>query len=173
VTANLLESSHTGSSAGLVKTGAGTMALLGGTNSYSGATVVSNGVLLASGSVSNSAVTVVSGAAFGASAAAVVRVAALTIQEGATVVWRYDGDARTAGLIEVAGTLTLPSAATLEVSGTGALRSGQAVFRAGQLAGATDLGGWTLTGVPEGASLAVVGNEVVLWVIRGTQLLLK
>lgn len=173
VTANLLESSHTGSSAGLVKTGAGTMALLGGTNSYSGATVVSNGVLLASGSVSNSAVTVVSGAAFGASSAAVVRVAALTIQEGATVVWRYDGDARTAGLIEVAGTLTLPSAATLEVSGTGALRSGQAVFRAGQLAGATDLGGWTLTGVPEGASLAVVGNEVVLWVIRGTQLLLK
>jgi len=173
VTANLLESSHTGSSAGLIKTGAGTMLLLGGTNSYSGATVVSNGALLVSGSLSNSAVTVVSGAAFGAATTTVARVAALLFQEDARAVWRYDGASGTAGRIDVAGGLTLPSAATLELSGTGVLRSGQVLFRAGSLHGATELDGWTLSGAPDGASLAVAGNELVLWVRRGTQFILR
>lgn len=174
VTANLLESSHTGNSAGLIKTGAGTMLLLGGTNSYSGATVVSNGTFLVSGGgMSNSAVTVVSGAAFGAADATVSRVAALTLEEGSTAVWRYDGAAGAAGRVDVAGALALPAAATLVVDGTGTLRSGQAVFRAGTLTGATDLAGWTLTGVPDGAYLAVAGNEVALWVRRGTRLLLR
>ncbi len=173
VTANLLESSHTGNRAGLVKTGAGMMLLLGGTNAYGGATVVSNGALLVSGSLSNSAVTVVSGAAFGAAAATASRVAALTVQEGATAVWRYDGAAGASGRIDVTGALDLPASATLEVAGDGFLRSGQAVFRAGALTGATDLSGWTLTGVPDGAYLAVAGNEVLLWIRRGTRLILR
>jgi autotransporter-associated beta strand protein len=173
VSANLLESSHTGSSAGLVKTGAGTMLLLGGTNTYSGATVVSNGALLVSGSLSNSAVTAVSGAAFGTADATVSRVAALTLEEGATIVWRYDGEVRTAGRIDVAGTLTLPAAATLDVSGTGVLRSGQVLFSAGSLAGATELGGWTVTGTTDSASLSIIGNEVVLMLHRGSVIQLR
>ena len=73
----------------------------------------------------------------------------------------------------VAGALTLPAAAELEVAGSGVLRSGQTVFHAGSLAGATELDGWTLAGAPPGARLTVVGNDVVLWVFRGTRLLLK
>lgn len=175
VSAALLESSHTGNSAGLIKTGAGTMALVGATNIYSGATVVSNGTLLVSGGgMTNSAVAVVSGAAFGvADATATPRVASLSFQEGARAVWRYDGEERTAGRIDVTGVLTLPAAATLEIGGTGFLYSGQKVFSAGGLAGASALDGWTVTGTPDPAKLRIVGNDVVLMLYRGTQIRMR
>ena len=173
VTASLLESSHTGNSAGLTKTGAGTLVLAAGTNTYSGATIVSNGTLLVSGGMSNSAVMVVSGAAFGTAATTVSRVAALTFQEGARAVWRYDGDARAAGRIEVNGKLTLPAAGTLEIVGTGLLRSGQVVFAAGSFGDVTELSGWTIIGAPAGARLVVGGHEVFLLIERGTRIRVK
>ena len=169
VSASLLNSSHTNIvSAGLIKTGAGTMVLTDGTNIYSGATIVSNGTLLVSGGISNSAVTVVSNAVFGAAGTSLARVASLTLNEGAKVVVKYDGTAKTAGRIVVAGTLTLPSAATLDVSGTGFLYSGQVLFSAGSVSGATNLSGWTITGAPLGSNATLSGNQVILHVNRGT-----
>jgi autotransporter-associated beta strand protein len=169
ISANLVDSSHTATNAGLVKVGSGTLLLTSGANTYSGATIVSNGTLLVSGGINNSAVTVVSGAAFGAAGTNLARVASLTLGEGAKLVWTYDGNAKTAGQISVAGTLTLPAAATLDVSGTGYLYSGRALISAtGSVAGATDLSGWTLTGAPKGSSAALVGKQVILLVNRGT-----
>ncbi len=171
VSANLLDSSHTGTNAGLVKVGSGTLVLAGVTNVFSGATVVSNGTLLVSnGGMSNSAVTVASGAAFGTADTTASRVAFLMLAENAKLVWTYDGNTRTAGRIAVAGTLTLPVSATLDVRGMGFLYSNQVIFSAGVLAGATDLGGWTLTGAPAGARVAVAGNQVILVVSRGTRM---
>jgi autotransporter-associated beta strand protein len=174
VSANLRDSSHTGNSAGLTKTGAGTMVLSGGTNVCSGATAVSNGTLLVSnGGISNSAVTVSAGATFGTADATLSRVAALTLAEGARLVWKYDGTAGTAGRIAVVGTLTLPVSLTLDVSGSGLLYSGQALFSAGAFAGATDLSGWTITGIPFNAQAVRVGSEVLLQVNRGMILKLR
>ena len=168
ISANLLNSSHTSKLAGLIKTGAGTLLLSGSTNIYGGATIVSNGTLLVSGGGVTSSVTVVSGAAFGAEGTNVARVAGLTLDAGAKLLWSYDGSARTAGRIAVSGTLSLPAAATLDMSGSGYLYSGQTLFSAGAIAGATDLSGWTITGAPDHSRLVVVGTQVKLLVNRGT-----
>lgn len=170
ISANLVDSSHTGTNAGLVKVGSGTLLLTAGANTYSGATIISNGTLLVSGGISNSAVTVVSGAAFGASGTNLARVAALTLNEGAKVVMTYDGNAKTAGRIVVSGLLTLPSVATLDVGGTGFLYSGQVLFSAGSVSGATDLSGWTINGAPYASRAVLLGKQVVLQVNRGTLL---
>ena len=170
VKASLVDSSHQNKRAGLIKTGAGTFLITDGINTYSGATIVSNGTLLVSGGISNSAVTVVNGAAFGAAGTNLARVASLTLNEGAKLVWKYDGNASTAGRILVTGTLTLPSVATLDVSGTGYLYSGQVLFSAGSVSGAPNLNGWTITGAPYGSRAVLVGKQVLLQVYRGTQI---
>ena len=170
VKANLVDSSHQNQPAGLIKTGAGTFLITDGINTFSGATIVSNGTLLVSGGISNSAVTVVSNAVFGAASTNLARVASLTLNEGAKVIVKYDGNAKTAGRIVVLGTLTLPSVATLDVSGTGYLYTGQVLFSAGSVSGATNLSGWTITGAPYGSRAVLVGKQVVLQVYRGTQI---
>jgi len=171
VGANLAESSHLTKRAGLIKTGAGTMTLSALNNTYSGATIVSNGTLLVSGGgITGSVVTVVSGASFGAAATNLAKVAGLTLNAGAKLVWSYDGAAHQAGRIAVAGTLTLPAVATLEVGGTGFLYSGQTLISAAATAGATDLSGWTLNGTPANSHLVLDGTTVKLIVNRGTLL---
>lgn len=170
VSANLLNSSHTSKLAGLIKTGAGTLLLSGSANLYGGATVVSNGTLLISGGGVTGSVTVVSGAAFGAEGTNVARVAGLTLEDGATLLWNYDGDARAAGRIAVSGTLNLPATATLDVRGSGFLLSNQTLISASSIMGATDLSGWTITGTPDNSHVTVVGNEVKLVVSRGTMI---
>lgn len=168
VKASLVDSSHQTKRAGLIKTGSGTMVLTDGTNTYSGATIVSNGTLLVSGGISNSAVTVVSGAAFGTATTTVARVASLTLNEGAKAVWKYNGNAKTAGQVVMTGTLTLPTVATLDISGTGFLYTGQVLFSAGAVAGATNLNGWTITGAPRGSRAVLAGTQVLLRTNRGT-----
>ncbi len=167
IKANLVDSSHQNKPAGLIKTGTGTLLLTDGNNIYSGATIVSNGTLLVSGGVSNSAVTVVSGAAIGTATTTVSRVASLTLDEGAKMVWKYEGDTKTAGQIVVTDTLTLPSAATLDVRGTGFLYTEQVLLSAGTLAGASDLSGWTIDGAPQGSRAVLVGKQVLLRTNRG------
>lgn len=172
IAANLLQSSHTGKRAGLIKAGLGTLLLSAGTNIYSGATIVSNGTVLVcgAGGLTGSVVTVVSGACFGAYETNVARVAGLTLGEGAKLVWAYDGEARNAGCIEVLGTLNLPATATLDVGGTGYLYSSQPLINAAVVSGATDLSGWTISGAPNNSHVVVVGNTVRLLVNRGTLL---
>jgi autotransporter-associated beta strand protein len=173
VSAPLLNSSHNGNSAGLTKSGAGTMAL-SGANTYSGDTTVSNGTLLVSGGgITGSVVTVVSGASFGAAGTNVARVAGLTLNPGAKVVWTYDGAARAAGRVAVLGTLDLPVSATLDVSRTGFLDSNQTLFSATALTGATDLSGWTITGAPNNSRVVVDGTQVKLVVNHGTVITIR
>ena len=158
--------------AGVLKTGAGTLLLSASANMYNGATVVSNGTLLVcgAGGITGSVVTVVSGATFGAYGTNVARVAGLTLNEGAKLVWSYDGDAHKAGRIEVRGTLTLPATATLDTDGNGFLYSNQTLISASAVSGATDLSGWTINGAPNNSHTVVVGNTVRLLVNRGTLL---
>jgi autotransporter-associated beta strand protein len=160
---------------GLLKTGAGTLLLSAPANMYNGATIVSNGTLLVcgAGGITGSVVTVVSGATFGAAGTNTARVAGLTLNENAKLVWAYDGDARKAGRIDVLGTLTLPAAATLDVGGTGFLYSNQTLLSAAALSGATDLSGWTITGAPRASRAIIVGNAVKLLVNRGTAIKIK
>lgn len=170
IAANLLQSSHTGKRAGLIKAGAGTLLLSAGTNIYSGATIVSNGTLLVcgAGGITGSVVTVVSGATFGAFETNVARVAGLTLNEGAKLTWSYNGDVRRAGRIEVAGTLALPSTASLSIGGAGFLYTGQTLISAQAVSGSTDLNGWTIAGAPMNSHVVLVGNTVRLLVNRGT-----
>jgi hypothetical protein len=81
---------------------------------------------------------------------------------------------RTAGCVNVTGTLTLPSAATVNLAGSGALRSEQVLFTAETLEGATDLSGWTINNVPDGtyARALLIDNQVVLQTRRGTVVML-
>jgi hypothetical protein len=139
---------------------------------YNGATIVSNGTLLVcgAGGITGSVVTVVSGACFGAYGTNVARVAGLTLDEGAKLVWSYDGDARKAGRVEVLGTLTLPAAATLDIGGSGFLYSGQTLISASAVSGTTDLSGWTITGAPKGSRVFTDGNTVKFLANRGTLL---
>jgi len=157
-----------------------------------GTTTVNDGTLLVSGSldsptvnvndggtllVSSSApmpaatITIAAGGTFGVAGTVASSVNNLTFAEGSNVSWTYDGAANTAGLVNVTGTLTLPAVATIDLSGTGPLSSGQVLFSAtdGTVAGATDLSGWTINNAPELTSVKVVliDKQVVLNVHRG------
>lgn len=175
---------------GLTKAGAGTM-VMSAANGYTGATTVHAGTLLVSGSLASptvnvnnggtllvsgssplpsALVTVASNGTFGAAGTVATSVTNLTFAEGAKVSWTYDGGARTAGLVNVTGTLTLPAQAAVILSGSGTLRSDQVLFTAETVAGATDLSGWTFENKP-GNNLVravLIGKQVVLRVSRGT-----
>ncbi|MDX9792963.1 MAG: autotransporter-associated beta strand repeat-containing protein [Kiritimatiellia bacterium] len=194
VSARLIRSVESPTDCSLVKTGDGTM-VLSAANVYggtTGTTTVNDGTLLVSGSldsptvnvndggtllVSSSApmpaatITIAAGGTFGVAGTVASSVNNLTFAEGSNVSWTYDGAANTAGLVNVTGTLTLPAVATIDLSGTGPLSSGQVLFSAtdGTVAGATDLSGWTINNAPELTSVKVVliDKQVVLNVHRG------
>lgn len=189
----ILCDSQTWKTCGLLKAGAGTM-VLEAANWYTGSTTVNAGTLLVSGSLNSSTVnvnnggtllvsssslltssalvTVTSNGTFGAAGTVATSVTNLTFAEGAKVSWTYDGGARTAGLVNVTGTLTLPAKATVNLAGTGVLRTGMVLFSAtaGAVAGATDLSGWTFENKPGNDSVhaVLIDKQVVLRVSRGT-----
>lgn len=194
VSARLIKSAEVSTACSLVKTGEGTM-ILSAANAYAGTTTVSAGTLLVSGSLDSPTVNVNSGGAllvssssplpkatvtiasngtFGVAGTVATSVTNLTFAEGAKVAWTYDGGAQTAGLVNVTGTLTLPTAATVNLTGTGALRSDQVLFSAATVEGATDLSGWTINNVPEGtyASILLIDKQVILKTVRGTVILI-
>ena len=78
---------------------------------------------------------------------------------GGVYAWEYlDG---TGDLVDVNGMLTLPSTATVEVSGSGAPPSTLVLFTADALDGATDLSGWTVNGLKDGKA-QIQGTSVTL-----------
>jgi autotransporter-associated beta strand protein len=178
---------------GLVKTGAGTL-ILSATNTYSGPTTVSNGVLLIHGATTNSAITVVSGgtlggtgnvglvsvnangaiSANGTNTIGVLTATNLTVAENAIIYWNYD--ATTADLINVTGALSLPTNATVYVSGTGALPSNRQMFSllSGTIGGPATLK-WTFIGSGIKATTHAVnyGTHVSLVTSSGTIITLQ
>lgn len=188
----ILQNSQTYVTCGLTKTGDGTM-VMSAANLYTGTTTVNDGTLLVSGSLAsptvnvndggtllvsssapmpNATVTIAANGTFGVAGTVASSVNNLTFAEDSKVSWTYDGAANTAGLVNVTGTLTLPAAATIDLSGTGPLRSGQVLFSAtdGTVAGATDLSVWTITNAPEKTFVkaVLIDKQVVLNVHRGT-----
>jgi hypothetical protein len=84
---------------------------------------------------------------------------AVTLATGADYAWQYLNGA--ADLVDVNGTLSLPSAATVTVSGSGSLPATLTLFTADALTGATDLSGWTVNGLVDGKA-QIQGTSVVL-----------
>lgn len=180
-------------SGGLVKTGTGTL-ILSATNTFTGPTTVSNGVLLIHGVTTNSAITVVAGGTLGGTGnVGLVSVNAggaitangtntigtltatnLTVAENSIIYWNYD--ATTADLINVTGALTLPTNATVYVSGTGALPSSRPMFSlsSGSIGGPATLK-WTITGPGIKATTHAVnyGTHVSLVTSSGTIITLQ
>jgi autotransporter-associated beta strand protein len=198
VSARLIRSVEAPTDCSLVKTGEGTMTL-SAVNAYggtTGTTTVNAGTLLVSGSLDSptvnvndggtllvssssplpkSIVTIAAGGTFGAAGTVATSVTNLIFAEDSNISWSYDGDAQTAGLVTVTGTLTLPAAATVKLSGSGALRSDQVLFTAGTIAGSTDLSGWTVNNIPEGtfAGVQLIDNQVILKTFRGTVITIR
>jgi len=84
----------------------------------------------------------------------------MTLASGAVYNMEYDG--ASADLVDVTGTLTLPAAMTVNITGTGEASDPFVLFEFGDKAGATDLSGWTVN-TTLGGILAIVGNQVVLY----------
>ena len=192
VSASLYNSSQYLYPCGLIKAGAGTM-VMSAANVYTETTTVNAGTLLVSGSLASptvnvnnggtllvsgssplpsALVTVASNGTFGAAGMVATSVTNLTFAEGAKVSWTCDGGARTAGLVNVTGTLTLPASATINLTGTGTPCSGLVLFSAtaGTVAGATDLRGWTINNASGNALFHVVliDKQLILKAFRGT-----
>jgi autotransporter-associated beta strand protein len=178
----------------LTKSGSGTQ-VLSGTNTYTGATTVSNGTLLVDGATTNSTVTVVSNAilggtgflgsgtvnaggvlsANGTNTIGTLSVTNLTLAENAVIYWNYDAAGPSADLINVTGALTLPTNATVYVSGTGTVPSSGQMFSANSLSGASTLRGWTITGPGAKPTTRAVrsGNNVSLVTSSGMVITLQ
>jgi hypothetical protein len=89
--------------------------------------------------------------------------------EGAAVAWNYSAGA--GDLVQVAGSLWLPTNATISVAALGGSMPAPAVvLSAATLGGMTDLSAWSVAGL-EGYRPAVSGNTVVLQQIPAATLL--
>jgi autotransporter-associated beta strand protein len=152
-----------------VKAGAlilnGTVFSNDGTSGQKGTIVESSGTLGGTGTLNlapGQAVTVQAGGTLapGSNGVGTFTVnGAVTLQSGGLYAWQYlDG---TGDLVDVNGTLTLPAAATVNVSGSGALPATMTLFTATTLDGATDLSGWTVTGLEYGKA-QIQGTSVIL-----------
>jgi fibronectin-binding autotransporter adhesin len=127
---------------------------LGGTGSVvRPVTVSSNGTLMAGGAGAVGVLTLTN---------------SVTLSEGARLQGFVSGGA--AGVVQVGGLLTLPTNAAVAVTNltTGGLPASIVLLQAnGPLAGATDLSGWTVSGIG-GAVVTLRGNSVLLKTVRGT-----
>ncbi len=139
----------------------------GFTTGGSGLTVGSSGTLGGDGSVTGN-VTVAGGTLApgvpGASGTLTVA-GNLTLQNGSKIQW--DGDGEAADRVAVAGTLTLPAAATVVMTSPAGLTLPAEIvlFQAGTLAGETAISGWSVTPPYRAARL---GATVVLRRPTGT-----
>ncbi|MEI6169276.1 MAG: Ig-like domain repeat protein [bacterium] len=98
----------------------------------------------------------------------------LTLNAGANVYWNYS--TTTADVVNVNGILSLPSNATVNVSGTGVLPSQVLLFSSANpvnISGATDLRGWTITGAKATTRAIKSGNQVYLVTSSGMVIILQ
>ena len=166
--------------AGLAKAGAGTL-VLSGNNTYSGGTTVSGGTLLVEGGITGS-VNVVGGllggtgtvagtvtnqaimTAAGTNSIGTLTTVNLVMKENSTCVWNYNDT--TNDMIQVDGSLTLPTVATVAVT---RVTSGRIPARGILFNGFSSivtntgtLSGWVITGAEPNTFAQVDGNQVVL-----------
>ncbi len=166
--------------AGLNKAGAGTL-VLSGANTYSGGTTVSDGLLLVEGGITG-AVNVVGGllggtgtvggvvtnaaaiTAAGTNSIGTLTAASLVMKENATCVWNYNDT--TSDMIQVNGSLTLPTVATVAVSRvtSGRLPARGVLFNGftSIVTNSASLSGWVITGAAPNTFAQVDGSQVVL-----------
>jgi fibronectin-binding autotransporter adhesin len=173
----------------VIKIGTGRLEL-SGSNTYRGGTTVSNGTLVINGSITG-AVTVATGGTlggtgvvsgvvtnFGAITAAdkgtvgTLTVTNLVMKENSTLYYDY-GSAVSADAIAVAGNLTLPNVATVNVNQVSGSLPNPAVLITfagtgyGSAASDTNLVNWVITGAKTTTKAHVVGNQVVLLSPKG------
>lgn len=149
---------------------------LGGSHIFSnGLTVASLGVLSGTGT-NLGAVTVLSGGALSpanTNACGTLRITGnVDFQSGA--IYEWDQSASATDRVIVTGTLTLPDRATVKATlAGGALIAPAVLFTATNLAGATDLGNWTVAGYPGYAASIQNVTNVVIWTrkARGTMVI--
>jgi fibronectin-binding autotransporter adhesin len=168
----------TGGAIALEKAGPGVL-VLKGSNTWQGGTLVSEGVLLvdnaAGRGTGTGTVTVLSGATLGGTgtvnsllinasgilAPGHTGVGKLSVSGSATLdansIVQVDQSGGTADRLEVAGLLTLPVTAIVNVIGSGTLPAPVVILSAGSLSG--DVTGWTVT---EGYAVRKSGNTVLL-----------
>jgi len=173
---------------GLTKLGTGTLTL-SATNTYNGATTVSNGTLIVNGSVTG-VVNVFGGTLGGTGTVAGVvtnlatitaadtnsmgtlTVSNLVMAANSTYVWNYNGS--TQDLINVTGTLTLPTVATVNVSQviSGTMPNPAVLFTFTTGAGAAavngTLGSWVINGAQPGTQVSVLNGQVIMGLPRAT-----
>ena len=173
---------------GLIKRGAGALELTGA-NTYQGETWVEAGTLLVnntSGSGTGSGLVsvrggaalagtgtiagsllVASNATLGVGSGVTGSLGTLTVNGNVTLapnaIYKCEYQNGALDTLAVGGTLTLPAALTVNLSGLGgSMPNPVTLFTATTLAGATNLTGWTVTGLPSGYAPKIVGNSVTI-----------
>lgn len=156
----------------------GTLVVNGNQSGATGAVAVAGGTLGGTGTIGGT-VSVSAGAALAPGNAGVGTLTvtgAVTLAEGAVYQWEcQNGVGDCVALTGPGGTLTLPGVATVLASQvSGELPSPAALFTATTLAGATDLSGWTVSGITGGGKVEIQGTSVILKTgINGTLLRIR
>jgi fibronectin-binding autotransporter adhesin len=151
----------------LTKTNASTLVLNG---TVTGAVTVVQGVLGGTGTLTGTVTNFASIGAATTSAIGMLSVANLVMKENSTCLWNYNDT--THDVIQVTGTLTLPTVATVNVSRvtSGQLPKEGVLFAGTTLSGASNLNGWVVRGdgVRKDTRMIIRGSQVIISSMGGT-----
>jgi fibronectin-binding autotransporter adhesin len=151
----------------LTKTNA-SMLVLNGT--VTGAVTVAQGALGGTGTLTGTVTNFVSIGAATASTIGTLSVANLVMKENSACIWNYNDT--TNDVIQVSGTLSLPTVATVNVSRatSGQLPKEGVLFAGTTLSGASNLSGWVVRGdgVRKDTRMLIRGSRVIISSMGGT-----